>query len=86
MDTEDKIKEEISKHEQKIKDLKEKALKASGDTKANLEAQIKVLKSRVDAANAKWEKLQSQGKGILDKGKGILDNERYIYKRAFKWA
>ena len=69
----DKIKEQISKHEQKIKELKEKALKASGDTKANLEAQIKVLKSRVDAANAKWEKLQSQGKGILDKGKDILD-------------
>jgi hypothetical protein len=53
MDTEDKIKAEIDKHEQKIKELKEKALKASGDTKANLEAQVKVLKARVDAANTK---------------------------------
>jgi hypothetical protein len=53
MNTEDKIKVEIAKHEQKIKELKEKELKASGDTKANLEAQVKVLKSRVDAANTK---------------------------------
>ena len=50
MDTEDKIKVEISKHEEKIKDLKEKAVKASGDTKARLEAEIKELKSKIDKA------------------------------------
>jgi phage shock protein A len=49
----DKIKEQISKHEQEIKDLKAKALKATGDAKAKLEAQIKVLKSKIDDVNAK---------------------------------
>jgi uncharacterized protein YoxC len=32
-----------------------------------------VLKSKIDDVNAKWEKLQSQGNGILDKGRDILD-------------
>ena len=70
MDTEDKIKEEISKHKQEVKNLKE--VKAIGEAKAKLEAQIKDLKSKIDDANAKWEKFQSQGKGILDKSKDIL--------------
>ena len=70
MDTGDKIKEEISRHKQEVKNLKK--VKATGGTKAKLEAQIKDLKSKIDDANAKWEKLQRQGKGILDKGKGIL--------------
>ena len=51
MDTEDKIKEEISKHKQEVKNLKK--VKATGDTKAKLEAKIKDLKSKIDDANAK---------------------------------
>jgi uncharacterized protein YlxW (UPF0749 family) len=51
MDTGDKIKEKISKHEQEVKNLKE--VKATGDAKAKLEAQIKDLKSKIDDANAK---------------------------------
>ena len=70
MDNVDKIKEEISKWEKEVISLKEKAIKATGDAKAKIEAQIKDLKSKI--AKAKWEKLQSQGKGILDKGKDIL--------------
>ena len=54
MDTEDKIKAEISKHEQEIKDLKAKALKATGDAKAKLEAQIKELQSKIDSTKTKW--------------------------------
>ena len=51
MDTEDKIKEEISKHKQEVKNLKE--VKAIGEAKAKLEAQIKELQSKIDDANAK---------------------------------
>jgi phage shock protein A len=54
MDAEDKIKAEIDKHEQKIKELKEKAVKASGDTKVKLEAEIKELKSKIDPTKTKW--------------------------------
>jgi len=50
MDIEDKIKVEISKLEQKIKELKEQALKATGDEKAKLEAQIKELQSKINNA------------------------------------
>ena len=72
MDDIDRVKEEISKREQELRDLKALVAKATGDEKAKLEAQIKELQSKIDDVNAKWEKLQSQGKGILDKGKGIL--------------
>ena len=48
MDTGDKIKEEISRHKQEVKNLKK--VKATGDTKAKLEAQIKDLKSKIDKA------------------------------------
>ena len=51
MDTGDKIKEEISRHKQEVKNLKK--VKATGGTKAHLEAQIKDLKSKIDDANAK---------------------------------
>jgi uncharacterized protein YlxW (UPF0749 family) len=51
MDTEDKIKEERSKHKQEVKNLKE--VKATGDVKAKLEAQIKDLESKINDANAK---------------------------------
>jgi septal ring factor EnvC (AmiA/AmiB activator) len=51
MDTGDKIKEEISRHKQEVKNLKK--VKETGDTKAKLEAQIKDLKSKIDDANAK---------------------------------
>ena len=51
MDTEDKIKEEISKHKQEVKNLKE--VKATGDAKAKLEAQMKVLKSKIDDVSSK---------------------------------
>jgi phage shock protein A len=50
MGIEDKIKVEISKHEQKIKELKEQALKASGETKAKLETEIEELESKINEA------------------------------------
>ena len=50
MDIEDKIKVEISKLEQKIKELKEQASKASGDAKAKLETEIEELKSKINKA------------------------------------
>ena len=46
MGTEDKIKEEKSWHKQEVKNLKE--AKATGDAKAKLEEEIKVLKSKID--------------------------------------
>ncbi|MGZ5551388.1 MAG: hypothetical protein ACXWE7_11440 [Nitrososphaeraceae archaeon] len=48
MDTEDRVKEEISKHKQEVKNLNE--VKATGAAKAKLEAQIKDLKSKIDKA------------------------------------
>ena len=51
MDTKDKMKEEISKWEKEVISLKEKAIKATGDAKVKIEAQIKDLKSKI--ANAK---------------------------------
>jgi len=69
MDDIDRVKEEISKREQELRDLKTLVAKATGDEKAKLEAQIKELQSKIDDVNAKWEKLQSQGKGILGKFK-----------------
>jgi phage shock protein A len=65
----DKIKEQISKYEQEIKDLKEKAVKATGDAKAKLEVQISLLKARIADAKAKLEELKGKGKDILDKFK-----------------
>ena len=53
MDTVDKMKEEISKWEKEVISLKEKALKATGDAKVKLEAQIKEIKSKIDAAKTK---------------------------------
>jgi len=66
MDAGDKIKKKTSK-------WGKEATKATGDAKAKIDKQVKKIKSKIDdVANAKWEKLQSQGKDILDKGKGIL--------------
>ena len=65
MGTGDKIKKRTSKWE---KD----ATKATGDTKAKIDKQVKKIKSKIDDATVKGEKLQNQGKDILDKGKGIL--------------
>ena len=53
MNTEDKIKVEISKREQEISDLKALVAKATGDEKAKLEAQVKELQSKIDDVNAK---------------------------------
>ena len=50
MDNVDKIKEEISKWEKEIISLKEKAIKATGDAKVKIEAQIKDLKSKIAKA------------------------------------
>ena len=50
MDTEDKIKEEISKWEKEVISLKEKAIKATGDAKTKIEVQIKDLKSKIAKA------------------------------------
>ena len=63
----DKIKEQISKYEQEIKDLKEKAVKVTGDAKAKLEAQISLLKAKIADAKAKLEELKDKGKDILGK-------------------
>jgi len=68
----DKIKEQISKYQKELQDLKGKSVKTTGSAKTKLEAQIKDLQSKIADAKAKLEKLSSQGKGILDKGKGIL--------------
>jgi phage shock protein A len=65
----DKIKEQISKYEQEIKDLKEKAVKATGDARAKLEVQISLLKARIADAKAKLEELKGKGKDILGKFK-----------------
>ena len=50
MNNVDKIKEEISKWEKEVISLKEKAIKATGDAKAKIEAQIKDLKSKITNA------------------------------------
>ena len=59
MNTGDKIKKQTSKWE---KD----ATKATGDAKAKIDAKTKKIKSKIDDATAKGEKLQNQGKDILD--------------------
>ena len=53
MDNVGKIKEEISKWEKEVISLKEKAIKATGDAKTKIEAQIKDLKSKITDAKAK---------------------------------
>ena len=53
MDDIDRVKEEISKREQEIRDLKTLVAKATGDEKAKLEAQMKELQSKIDNADAK---------------------------------
>jgi hypothetical protein len=53
MDDIDRVKEEISKREQELRDLKALVAKATGDEKAKLEAQIKVLQSKINDVNAK---------------------------------
>ena len=53
MDDIDRVKEEISKREQEIKDLKTLVEKATGDEKVKLEAQMKELQSKIDDVNAK---------------------------------
>ena len=58
MNTGDKIKKQTSKWE---KD----ATKATGDAKAKIDKQVKKIKSKIDNATAKGEKLQSQSKDIL---------------------
>jgi chromosome segregation ATPase len=68
----DKLKDQISKYEQEVKSLKEKAVKATGDAKAKIQAQIKDLQAKIADTKAKIEKLSSQGKDILGKGKDIL--------------
>jgi predicted nucleic acid-binding Zn-ribbon protein len=63
------LKNQVSKWEKQIKDLKGKAEKEAGPGKAKIEAQIKELQSKVDDAKARLEKLSSKGKGILGKFK-----------------
>jgi len=65
MGTGDKIKKQTSKWEKE-------AIKTTGDAKAKIDTQVKKIKSKIDDATVKGEKLQNQGKDILDKGKGIL--------------
>ena len=53
MDDIDRVKEEISKREQEIRDLKTLVAKATGDEKVKLEAQMKELQSKIDNVDAK---------------------------------
>ena len=66
------LKNQIAKWEKEVISLKEKAVKATGASKAKFEAKIKELKSKITDAKAKLKKLQSKGKSILDKSKKIL--------------
>ena len=50
MDDTDRVKEDISKREQEIRDLKALVAKATGDEKAKLEAQVKELQSKINNA------------------------------------
>jgi len=58
MDTGDKIKKQASKWE---KD----ATRATSNAKSKIDKQAKKIKSEINQATAKGEKLQSQGKDIL---------------------